>query len=585
MTPLDRWVAEGALSPLDARFAEAMVRLVDHDETQLTLVRLAAALASRAVQRGHVCADLERISQEALLDGDGTPVGDGRPPFALAAALAALAASPLVSDGSTPTPLVLQRGRLYLYRYYAYERRLAEALRRRAAFESAVDETVLEVGLARLFAEPGAEEQRRAAKRAVQTRLSVISGGPGTGKTTTVAKILALLAEQAEARGDGIRVELVAPTGKAAQRLGESLDATIAKLATSDAVRASIPRRASTIHRALGYQPRTPTRFRYGRHNPMSVDVLLADEASMIDLALMTKLIEAVPSEARVILLGDKDQLASVEAGAVLADMWEAEALAPCVSTLTKTFRFGERSGIAALARAILAGDSVGALDVLRGESEMPYGEVALHEGITSATAELPQELAFAVEHDLGPLLRARDPAERLEKLHAFRILCAHRRGPAGVFALNLAVERQLRATGLVRADGNFYDGRPVIVTANDHQLGLFNGDIGVVCHEGGARRVFFAAEGRPRAVPLGRLPQHETVYAMTVHKSQGSEVKRVALVLPPEPSPILTRELLYTAVTRARDHVDVFGSPAVLSHAMGRRIERASGLTDALRG
>lgn len=583
MSALDRWVHAGALSPLDARFAEAMVRLVDHPAKHLPLVRLAAALASRAVERGHVCADLERLSREPLLDADGVVV-NAEPPFALGDALAALEASPLVCDGSVDTPLVLRQTRLYLHRYYMYERRLAEALRRRASSID-VDEAVLAGGLARLFAEASAEEQKQAARRAVESRLAVISGGPGTGKTTTVAKILALLVEQAEARGHRLRVQLVAPTGKAAQRLGESLDATVAKLDTSEAVRAAIPRRASTIHRALGYQPRTPTRFRFAHKNPMSVDVLLADEASMIDLALMTKLVEAVPRDARLILLGDKDQLASVDAGAVLSDIWEAEALAPFVSKLTRTFRFAERSGIAALARAIVAGDADRALDVLRGEDEMPYGEVALHDGVTAIAAELPSELAFSIRHELGPLLRARAPEDRLERLHAFRILCAHRRGPAGVLALNVAVERFLRAEGLVRADGDFYDGRPVIVTANDHQLGLYNGDIGVVCHEGGARRVYFAAEGGPRAIPLGRLPPHETVYAMTVHKSQGSEVGRVALMLPPAPSPLVTRELLYTAVTRARDHVDIFGTAEVLRHGMARRIERASGLTEALRG
>lgn len=416
---------------------------------------------------------------------------------------------------------------------------------------------------------------------AAARHLAVISGGPGTGKTTTVASILALLIEQAHARGERLRVQLVAPTGKAAQRMGESLRERVSTLDAPPAVLDAIPREASTIHRALGYQPRTPTRFRHDRHNPLSVDVLLADEASMIDLALMTKLVEAVPEAGRVILLGDKDQLASVDAGAVLADLWEAPALSDCVARLNKSYRFREHSGIAALARAISAGDADRALHVLRGERDMPYGEVALLPEVTDAT--LPDELALAATRGFGALFENVEPAERLRRLHHYRILCAHRRGPGGVGAVNAAVERLLRDEHVIRDRGLFYDGRPVIVTANDHQLGLFNGDVGVVCRHGTGHRVYFSGHAAPRAIPVGRLPPHETVFAMTVHKSQGSEVDRVALVLPPTPSPILTRELLYTAVTRARTHVDVFGSEAVLRHGVSREIARASGLTDRL--
>ncbi len=592
MIDLRHLVRVGALSALDLRFAETVTRLVHHrgaddgsDAAARHHVRLAAALASRAVQRGHVCAHLERLASEPLLDADGLPVATAIE-LALLAGLASLRDSPLVSDGSRPTPLVLDASaRLYLYRYFDYERRLARALRRRAAVVPAIDEALLGQGLERMFGVDSHDnEQRRAAATAVRRSLTIISGGPGTGKTTTVANILALLAEQAEARGEPIRIQLVAPTGKAAQRMAESLQARVANLDTGDAVRAAIPREASTIHRALGYQPRTPTQFRHGRHSPMSVDVLLADEASMIDLALMTKLVEAVPESARLILLGDKEQLASVEAGAVLADLWDAPALSNCVSNLTKSYRFGENSGIAALARAISQGDARRALEVLHGEQEMPYGEVALKPAVQEA-ATLPDELGVIATAGYAQLFSPGTPEQRLEQLNRFRILCAHRSGPAGVEAINTAVERHLRDCGLIRERALFYDGRPIIITANDHQLGLFNGDVGLVCRasRGDGRRVFFGGREKVRAIPVGRLPPHETVFAMTVHKSQGSELDRVALVLPITPSPLLTRELLYTAVTRARAHVDVFGSQAVLRYGIGRRIERRSGLSERL--
>ena len=580
VSSLQRWVSEGVLTALDARFAEAMVRLVPDDAE---LLRMAAALASRAVQRGHVCVDIARQSREPLLDGDGLPVAS-KPPFTLEPMQDALAKSALVSDGSARTPLVLDdEGRLYLYRYFDYERRLAAALRRRASLEAAVDDELLEAGLVRMFTDEASAEQREAARQAVRGRLSIVSGGPGTGKTTTVAKILALIVEQA--KGQKVRIQLVAPTGKAAQRLGESLQATVAGLDTEPAVREAIPQRASTIHRALGYQPRTPTRFRHGRHSPMSVDVLLADEASMIDLAMMTKLVEAVPEGARLILLGDKDQLASVEAGAVLGNLCEAPRLAGRVSTLTRSFRFGDKSGIGALARSMSAGDAERTLEVLRatGDDEMPYGQVALHDALPE-DGTLGAELSFLARKGFASFLRASTPAARLEALHAFRILCVHRRGLGGVAHVNEAVEQLLQSEGLIHKGSDFYDGRPIMITANDHQLGLFNGDIGVVCVSDGRRRAFFAGDRGPRDFPMGRLPAHETVFAMTVHKSQGSEMERVAVVLPRDRSPILTRELLYTAVTRARAQVDLFGDGSVLAAGLRQRIDRASGLSYALR-
>jgi exodeoxyribonuclease V alpha subunit len=561
---LSALLAAGAIAPIDAHFAQAMLLLVGEKDE---LVELATAFASRAVQRGHVCADLAALAREPLLDGDGNPVAAAS--FELAPCIVALEASALVGDGSTRTPLVLDAAhRLYLYRYFDYQRRLSQAIAAHLG-SAPCDEVRLQAGLARAF--PDAPEQKAAAALALRGRFTVISGGPGTGKTTTVVKILELLAEQATRRE---RVLLVAPTGKAAQRLREVITPELHERLHIE---------ASTLHRALGYQPRTPTRFRHGRDHRLGADLVLADEASMIDLALMAKLVEAVPEGARLVLLGDKDQLASVEAGAVLADVWEAPSLAPYRGRLTKSYRFGDASGIAALARAIADGDAKKALAVLAGDTAMPYGEVSLHPSAIEA-GTLSERFAFAVGQGFKDYLAASEPAARLALLSRFRVLCVHRRGSHGAEALNIAIERHLRRAGLLRSEDVYYDGRPLLVTANDHQLGLYNGDVGAVCVDRGVRRACFPSEaGGVREIPLGRLPAHQTVFAMTVHKSQGSEMDRVALVLPPARSPILTRELLYTAITRARASVDIFGSESVLAAGITKRIERASGLGAAL--
>lgn len=606
MSELQTLLEAGVFDPIDVTFAEAMRRLSPRADPH---VIMAAALASRAVQRGHVCLDLATVAGRALVDDDGRAVDTPLP--GLATFLGALEQSELVGDGTTVAPLVLAGGRLYLARYHGYEGRLAAGLTARAQSTVEVDEDRLRDGLARLFsgAAPG-DEQRRAAALANLRRLAIISGGPGTGKTTTVAKILTLLQEQAlAATGTPLRILLAAPTGKAAQRLGESIGASIDKLDTLPEVRAAVPRTASTLHRTLGYRSRTPTRFTFGRDRPLDADVVLADEASMIDLALMTKLVEAVPQHGRLILLGDKDQLVSVEAGAIFGDLYgeaggysvglaeqlerltgdaavpvatEAGPLDDCTAQLSRSYRYGEDSGIGALARAINRGDADRTMEVLRGDRTMPYGEVAI------AAVDPKDPLGGQSAGALGRVildgyrgcLEDRPLEARLEALAKFRVLCAHRRGPGGVELLNLAIAQHLRRAGLLeRATGPYFHGRPVIVTRNDYQLELFNGDIGLMVREGERMMVAFATAAGVRRLPAARLPAHETVFAMTVHKSQGSEFDRLALVMPPAASPILTRELVYTAVTRARRRVDIFGDEAVLRAAVRAQVSRTSGL------
>lgn len=612
-TLLERFVERGVLSVFDRELALALGEIGgEGSETVL----LAAAFASAAVQAGHTCVDLWRLAGRKFTNADG----EGLDALALPGAEAwqrELTASPLVTAADAETerrPLVLDaRGRLYLKRYFDYEAALAGALlARREPPREALEPVALARSVERLF--PAADTrgalQRVAALVFLRRRLTVISGGPGTGKTYTVAKALVLLQEQALATGRPLhRILLAAPTGKAAQRLGDAIRDTLAKLEV-DPERLAIPTQASTLHRALGYQSSTPTRFRRDARHPLPDDVVVVDEASMVDLALMTKLVLAVRTDARLLLLGDKDQLASVEAGAILADIYAgagqgiSHALArqigdfagmrlpeasgraePGLSDgmvhLTESHRFDDDGGIAALARAVNAGEPNAVLEVLARGGTVSLVPVA-------DQRELERVLGPLVADRLGDL-REGSAAERLARLDRFRVLAAHRRGPFGVSGLNAFVAAELGRRGRLEPRGSFYDGRPVIVVANDYDTGLFNGDVGVLAasSELGPLRAWFRGEtpGSLRQLSPARLPQHETAFALSVHKSQGSEFGEVVFVLPERPSPVLTRELVYTAVTRARAKVTIVGSEAVLRHAVETRVERASGLADRLWG
>ena len=529
--------------------------------------------------------------------------------------LAALRTSALVAvdgrsadDGADERPLVLDaQGRLYLERYHAYERRLAESLLARAARPlEATDTAALAASLARLF--PASDVrgalQRVAAEVFLRQRLTIVSGGPGTGKTFTVAKALALLQEQALAAGrPPYRVLLTAPTGKAAQRLGDAIRDNVAKLGL-DPAKLGIPTQASTLHRALGFQPSTPTHFKRNAGNPLPDDVVVVDEASMVDLALMAKLVDAVRPDARLLLLGDKDQLASVEAGAILSDIYAGTAANGAAATglaaglvhLTESHRFGDDGGILALAQAVNAGDVAGALAVLARGGSVTLARAENHRELESALAPL-----FA---DRFSALAEGTPADRLALLDRFRVLAAHRRGPFGVEGINALAVAELARRERIDPRGSFYDGRPVIVVANDYDVALFNGDAGVIAPgrvagagngtrddlegaENSPLRAWFrgAEAGTLREVSPSRLPRHETAFALSVHKSQGSEFEEVVFVLPERPSPVLTRELVYTAVTRARRRVTIVGPEALLRQAITTRVERASGLAERLWG
>jgi exodeoxyribonuclease V alpha subunit len=501
---------------------------------------LATALACAATQAGHVCADLDRetgwgpwateMDADARVDFRGRLPGLG-----------------IVGDDAAWTPLVWDGRRLYLRRYRAYERRVAEDLRRRAVRAVSPD-AALAARLEAIFPDTG---QRAAARVALERGLCLISGGPGTGKTHTLARIIGLLRERAPA----LAIGLAAPTGKAAARMAEALAAAGVALPGAGAM---------TLHRLLGMRP--DGSCRHGRDNPLALDVLVVDEASMIDLALMARLLDALPPDARLILLGDRDQLAAVEAGAVFADLCASAALGVCVATLTTSFRFG--GAIGRLAAALRAGEEDAALALLRTDG------AELEWRMTGGA----RELATAARAGYAPFLSAvatgLPPAALFERFAAFRVLCAHRQE---VVALNRAL-----AGGQEMAPG-----LPVMVTKNDPLLRVFNGDIGLALTDpgDGELKACFPLDDGFRWIPFARLPAWEAAWAMTVHKSQGSEFARVLLALPAEASPVLTRELVYTGVTRARGGVALWADEAVLRAAMTRRAERMSGLKELLAG
>ena len=609
--------ASDTFSALDRRFAAFMAELSGGNAAE---VLLAAALVSRQREEGHICIDLDAIA--------GKPLSSSPPSISCPSLkdwLAALRTSLVVGKPGDYRPLILDGNRLYLYRYWDYENRVAARLRRDADWtDPDLNETLLKNGLDRLFPQVmGAAEidgQKIAAAVCLLKKFSVISGGPGTGKTTTVARILALLLEQAadkSALSASLRIALCAPTGKAAARLQEAISRETGALNCDDRIKAGIPAQASTIHRLLQSVSPGNTDFSaidFCSSERLPVDVLVIDEASMVDLSLLARLISSLPSGARLILLGDKDQLASVEAGSVLADICgsvgsdfspvlcerlqaltgaslaAASSTAPpvddCVVVLQKSYRFGENSGMGAVSRLVNGGDAGGALGILMSGRFDDLRWQAL-----PGMDDLQERLRESVMKGFTPCLQCTDPAEALTALNRFRLLCALREGPYGFRALNAAVEGILSEAGLIRRktarDHAWYRGRPLLITRNDYTLRLFNGDVGMILDdpETNQLRAFFQdADGGIRKFPPLRLPEHETVYAMTVHKSQGSEFDEVILILPDRPSPVLTRELLYTAVTRARRHMTIWGREEVFSAAVGKRIERESGLHDALR-
>lgn len=639
-------LAPGWLAPEDRMAAWVLGDLAPPaPHRALERLRLALALCSRQLGRGHVCLDLPALVQEGgPVDEEGRPLGAGDhdddpgpalvwPP--LPDWLADLAASPLVcclppgappdAAPAEPRPLVLEpaSGRLYLRRWWEHEAQLAEALLARAALPAAGEAVDWSAALERAFppqeggdpaAAAGQARQAAAVRLALERRLAIVTGGPGTGKTRTVLRLLAILVEAALARGGPApRILLLAPTGKAAARMEEAIRQGLAEDAFPAEIRAALDLKASTLHRALGTLP--GGRWRHGPEQPLPADLVVVDEASMIDTALMRALLDAVPQEARLVLLGDPDQLASVEAGAVLAEICRPPAgrdpsapppaIAACHLQLSHSFRFAAGGAIGRLARAIQAGDPAAAQAILE---EADPAELAWEESPPlRAEDRLAAPLEAAVLEGYRPYLaalRAAGPeaepearlaaiAGALQELGRFRLLCGQRQGPRGVAGLARAAGAGLRRAGLLGPAAELLPGRALLIRRNDPALGLSNGDLGLVAwdRQPGAPEVrlrawFPGAAGEaPRPLALARLPAWEDALVMSIHKSQGSEFDRVAVVLPEAGSPLLGRELLYTALTRARRGVLLYASREALAAAIDRPLRRAMGLGARLWG
>ncbi len=699
---LQQWQKRAWIRPLDLGFARLVRELSEQQgETPPALLLLLSALVSHQVGRGHVCMDLDRLLAHpgttlALPPDDPAPVTAVSPeegpcpePGELLAdvciedCLGALTKTQAVSDGSLPAPMVLTGKRLYLYRFWHYEQQIAGGIRHRlqqpsplADPDSAPAQT-LKQALDTLF--PPATDvdyQKLACALAARNRFAVITGGPGTGKTTTVVKLLAALQAMAgtlsQRAGHKYHIRLAAPTGKAAARLNESIGDAVGQLPLAklpgNVSLEDIPTRVTTLHRLLGSRPDS-RRFRHHRDHPLPVDILVIDEASMVDVDLMASVFDALPDNAQLILLGDKDQLASVDAGAVLGELCQratdahytpdtrswletvtscqlpAQLLDPrgsdldqAVAMLRKSYRFGSDSGIGQLARAVngnsLNRDILNACaqagfdDVIwlnadppRPQPEEVQALVCSHSVTGSPHAfrnqgrgrvdnrgnpiaepvGYQQYLALINSHTLDGDSPRQDwdqlAGQVLAAFSDFQILCALRRGPWGVETVNDLVARHLQSRGLISRAEGWYSGRPVLVTGNDYNLGLMNGDIGITLSvpwgadtgegPGQVLRVAFPSadgDGGIRWISPSRLQQVETVFAMTVHKSQGSEFNHTCLLLPDRLSPVLTRELVYTGITRARNWFSLItGDARVLRQAVSQRVLRASGLAQRL--
>ena len=615
-TSVSALLASEAFTATDRHFASLMERLAGSDSPALTL---ASALASRWLAEGQGCLPLDQVAGRPYPQAGSGSGAQVDCPYQ-AEWEEQLRATPVVGRPGEVKPLILdESGRLYLQRYWRYEQDVAgELLKRLAGPPSGMDEALLADTLKRLF--PGSSQseetdwQKVAVFAAVRQRLCVITGGPGTGKTYTVARLLAAMLEQPG--GDQRIIRLAAPTGKAVARLQESLREAAKDLAVPEAIKAKLQDESitTTIHRLLGTIPDSVT-FRHDAANPLTADVVVVDEASMVSLSLMARLLAALKPETRLVLVGDKDQLPPVDPGGMLHDLCQAAAsnrfslgfcadyfgccgetlcapappepggLADVVVRLSRNHRSGNSRFLHAASISVNAGGADDFLKLARlpetTGSTVVWQELPRHE-------KLKETVRDVVRRYYKPVFQCASVAEALQTFGRFRILCAVREGPYGCAAVNRLVEDILREDGLVPAESfrlASYRGKPIMVTANNYLLKLFNGDIGLIWPEEARLLVHFPAKADSiRAVARERLPAHETAYAMTVHQSQGSEFQHVLVVLPDRETPLLTRQLLYTGLTRARQSVTILALETILRQAIAAQAQRASGLCQALR-
>jgi exodeoxyribonuclease V alpha subunit len=573
----------GVLAPIDILAAQTIARLLGETDQQTLL---AAALTIRGTRFGHVCIDVATLREAVVVDGQEPEVVDSLPWPDPEEWSTAIAGSVLVGDGAGDEPLALVDGRLYLERYLRYEEQIAglltERLRRPTRQLAPAAPTMLD----RLLG-PDAVRQRQAVVQAATGDVTVIAGGPGTGKTFTIGALLAALATDASTPFPLVAV--CAPTGKAAARVGEGLASLAARVDDPLVGERLLAVDPSTIHRLLGWS-RERGRFAHDARQRLPHDLVIVDEMSMVSLPMAAKLLQAVRDDASVVLVGDPFQLESIEAGTVLADIAgpavepdsatpTAPPIAGHVVVLDRVHRFGEEGVIADFTDAVRRGDADTAVEQLTGgHDELRWVEDRSHPEFGPLWDDVVEHRTRLVE-----LAASGDAEATLAALPGLAVLCARREGRGGVSRWRQDVETTLdeRFPGL-RYKGEWYPGRPVMITRNDRTLDLYNGDIGVcVATPDGLRAVF--DRGGLRMFPLSHLGEHTTVHAMTIHKSQGSQFDSVVVVLPGEPSPFVTRQLLYTAATRASDRVWLVADEATVRAAVTRSVQRASGLRERL--
>ena len=579
-----RLLKQQGFSELAIQFSLFIQRL---NKTENDILALTAALLSDAVSQGHVCLNLANSASFQTQDISQLETI----PTSKEQWVQALRQSHIVARAGEIAPLILtDEGLLYLYRYYEDECFVAKAIKQRCQPIDNVELTPLKIEFDQWQSRADdIDWQKVAVLMALSRQFCVISGGPGTGKTTIVLRLLQMLQTQST----HLKVALAAPTGKAAARLQHVVSEQEYSESTN-----TINITAKTIHRLLGITPDND-RGRYNALRPLNVDVVIIDEASMIDISLMAKLLKALPGKARLILLGDSGQLASVEAGAVLSSLChkvvaysetfnqltqqvleieldnDSESntlLTDSVVILEQSYRFDTGSDINQLAMAVQSGD-VGAVYNVIDHAQSPLWLQSLESTVIQHHVTNAYMAYFKVIKGKGTA------AECLHVFEHYRVLCALKSGPHSVSSVNELIEKQLYQQGWKTHD-DFYHGRPIMVTRNDYQQKLFNGDVGLILYdEHGVLRAFFKDEQGLRWINLSRLPAHETVFAMTVHKSQGSEFEHVSVLLPEEESPLLSRELLYTAITRAKKSVTVIASDMILSKTVATQYQRETGL------